>query len=382
MLTGSALEPSLDARNARPHLRRLLTGSFRASDWGELCEAFAVLGSGGEEEFFGGAAQEPEARRPEVSLQVVQRRRPWDISSWCRNSFPAMIMFERCERTIMHFRVFYFALFCLGTTIGVLHALSLSPISSAVLQILGSIGAGGIAILAGTEKGGPTPDRLRQALPALSAVMFSVLVGYWTAWWATKEYMITQYMLPQNMPDLSAQQELDAYRLIGVARALGVPRKVIEARVIELSQMSTQRPLTPQEEVRIIARLALEAGNCRNIAPDRLKSYLKEVEDLGKDAEKLIVRFAGNNWVQKYLEIRINLLLLPLPLDAQSFKALMTQSNCKHNELAIRQFEALDQSLFGGVTTIGDEIKRLLASASELSRSAILRDPEKENENF
>lgn len=285
----------------------------------------------------------------------------------------------------MHHRVFYVAILCLGATVGALHALSLSQLSSAVLQILGTIAAGGIGVLANIEKGVATPVKVRQSLPALTAVIFAVLIGYWAGWWATKDRLIASYAMPENMPEMTAKQELDAYRLIGIGRSLGVPRDVIESRIIELANIPISeipRALDPQLETRIIAQLVLEAGNCEGISPEPYKPYLEDIAQLGDDAEKLIISFSGNNWVQKYLTLRANVLLIPLPADAPGFAPLMRAAGCNHNDRIHRQFVALDQTLLGLVTSIEGEIERLLTSAPEISATSILRDPERDNENF
>ena len=286
----------------------------------------------------------------------------------------------------MHFWLFYFAVFCLGATMGALHALSLSPLSAAVLQILGTIAVGAIGVLASNNNRAPSPVRLRQTLPALTAVTFAVLIGYWSAWWATKEIRIYHYNLPvASMPKMTPQQELDAYRLIGLGRALGIPRNVIEARITELlngTKSTYGRALTSQEEIHIVARLAQDSGNCVGIAPEEFKPYLTDIAGLREDAEKLIIRVQEDNWVRQFLNLRANALIIPLPPDAPSFTTLMEAAGCNTGERAMRQFAALDQSLGGRVSSIEGEIQRLLSSAPEISTPSILRNPGVENENF
>lgn len=285
----------------------------------------------------------------------------------------------------MYLRIFYFAVFCLGATVGALHALSLSPLSSAVLQILGTIAAGSLGILANNEKSAPGLLRIRQTLPALSAVIFAVLLGYWGAWWVTKEVLIARHALSATMPEMSAKERLDAYRLTAVARSLGIPRDVVEARISELvslPEFEQRRELTPQEEARIIARLGLEAGNCQRRAPDTFQTYFEEIIELGDDANGVLDRLLANNWTQQYLDLRANTLLMPLPLDAPTFSEIMLAAGCNHNEQAKRQFLALDANLSGKITTIQHEIDRLLASSPDINTNFILRNPDVDNETL
>lgn len=285
----------------------------------------------------------------------------------------------------MHFKLFYAAIFLLGATVGVLHGLSLSPVSSAVLQILGTIAAGSVGLIAGTGRQLPTPVVMRQILPGLTAIIFSVLAGYWAGWGGAKLYLIDRHGLPSTLSGLSSKQKVDAYRLITIGRAIGVPKAVTEARISQLAlkpEALSIRQLDRQEEARAIARLAQEAGNCKPYAQEAYFETLAEIEKLGKDARKLIARFSANKWVMQYLDLRMNALLIPLPQDAPDFGSLMAAADCKIDDKAKRQIAALDRTLKGEPTTIEDEIKRILANSPDISSETLLRDPGVENETL
>lgn len=285
----------------------------------------------------------------------------------------------------MPYKPFYAAVFLLGATVGALHGLSLSPVSSAVLQILGTIAASAVGLVAGTGRKLPTAIVLRQTLPALTAIIFAVLAGYWAGWGVTKLYLADSYRLTAELADLSSKQKVDAYRLIAIGRAVGVPKAVSEARISQLAlnpEALRVRRLDRQEETRAIARLALEAGNCKRTAPEAYVATLDEIAKLDDDARKVITRFSGNKWVMQYLDLRMNTLLIPLPEDAPDFNSLMTAAGCNLDEKARRQIAALERTLKNEPTTIEGEIRRILANTPDVSSESLLRDPGVENEAF
>lgn len=268
---------------------------------------------------------------------------------------------------------------------GALHGLSLSPVSSAVLQILGAIAAGAVGLIAGTEREPPNPITLRQTLPRFTAVIFAVLVGYWAGWGGTKFYLVKTFELSTTLANLSSEQKVDAYRLIAIGRSLGVPKIASEARISQLVSnqgLHSIRQLSPREEARAIALLAQEAANCKPYASDLYANALTEISRLGEDAQELDSRFPENKWVTQYLDLRMNALLIPLPEDAPQFELLMAAASCKHGQEAARQFAALDRKLRRGPITIEDEIARIRANSPGISTENLLRDPGVENEAF
>ncbi len=282
-------------------------------------------------------------------------------------------------------RYFFIGTFVLGVTVGSIHGLSLSPASAAVLQIIGTIAAAAVGLVVGSEKDYSDAVEMKQILPSITAIIFTVIGGYWIGWTGVKTWRIYDYALPTYFAEYSAGQRVDAYRLVSIGRALGVPRHATLERASELLENhSTDTRLTPLEELLVIHLAATEAGNCKSgfNGSSALLLSLEALSDLLENANVMVLKFdSGNFKKSQVLLLRLDARALPLPDAVEGFADLLAKAGCRTSKRDLRRIRALDFSLRGSVSNLQEEIERLLKSAPELSE-VVLQGPRIENETL
>lgn len=300
------------------------------------------------------------------------------------------------SETASKYAIFYIALLVLGVTIGAIHGLSLSPVSSGILEILGAIAAASGALIFGLSKPGSINLAPDLAVKAFAATVLAIIVGYWLGWASAKYWRISHDAIPE-FKTLRPDHRVDAYRLIALGEALGIPKDASVARIDQIlssNGAATRKRLSQSEEIISIQALTRVATNCQSQNASTSSSKkpsknaqhtLEQIAQLSSDANATWALFEmQDSWFKEYKKLSLRVRSIPLPNDIHSFANFFAQEeNCatKIQEKDLRLIELLDYSSNPLAQNLQDEIDRLMTMASAL-QSDIFQGPRIENESM
>ena len=274
-----------------------------------------------------------------------------------------------------------------GATIGVMHALSVSPTSLAVLEILAAIVAGVVGLLA--SKWALTGNRsfLRQTNGLVAMVIAAVISGYWGGWISARNMTTWMDMPGQSLTHLSARDRVDAYRLMAINEELGVPRTETLARILELMPAnSTNRSHCAAMTARDVLELAdiayriagAGAGGCgQPSSPHNLQATLASSSSVlasqELDAGNTLRTPDSGHARRAMVDLSVDGELRHLADGSQSGTCAMPVSEQQGHEFLIQRLASIGDRIVGCNTGLEAEIERVLWPVDRQNAAALRR---------
>lgn len=262
----------------------------------------------------------------------------------------------------MNYKSFLLAVAALGATVGVLHAITQSPASGSVLQILGALIAACFGIFLGSDAILKDRQSLKETLPILSKTTLALLAAYWIGFGTTKYAMPNWiFALGSEFDHLSEKDKADAYRLLALNESLGVPRNTTEQRILQILPETDPgkrcTKLSETEEIQVL-----------HLASD---PNLTCAASLGKDIRQEASELLGQKKIEDYQDrlsrLRLTVRLLPKDYSLAMLHKQLEAGNCKAPQGLGGKIDALMAQYSDCVPDLEYEIRRVLQSAPEVN---------------
>ena len=190
----------------------------------------------------------------------------------------------------------------LGATIGVIHAITSSPASEIVIEVIGAGFAAALALVAIEREVHKQAKVEANVLPLIAVVMFALLSGYWGSWLSVKLYQSNQMTLESSLHGLSIEDRAAAIQIILQQQRIGIDRATVVQELAAISSAVCDEDLSGLKRYHIVnlAAGALAQTQNNDDVPAIISTGLNRVFDsrtIGQSQlatlERLDIQLAG-----------------------------------------------------------------------------------------
>lgn len=265
-------------------------------------------------------------------------------------------------------RIYYLSIFALGLTVGILHAITLSSATDAVLQVIGAVVASVIGLIVGQHQRLSNGALLAISMPHVAGIVGTILIGYWAGWAGGKVWINHHYRLGSEIETLTLKEQTDARRLIAVYDVLGVPPEQARARIVEIAVQGSGRAcrnMSVGEQLSVLhgtKKVAMACGfKGLSAQMARAENALTQLKADPPKAEGPV------------RSLVLGLSMLPPDQNLEAFADQVAAGACRLNVNLANRLQDLVHVLDGCVPTIEAELARVLATSPELKARDVTR---------
>ncbi len=249
---------------------------------------------------------------------------------------------------------------------GAIHALTISPTSSAVLEIVGAVFVAAFSFLLLQRDQQSDRREFRRIAPILGASIILLLVGYWFAWGGVKAMRYIATKPPSEIGDFTSIEQTQAMSIILFLDGRGIRRDLSVPLVVDLRE-SNRCVASSQVEGRATTTIALDifANACG----------ISEFADLANSTDSLSKK-PKLNFVdeQRFVTSHAAAVTMIKQLGAAGGVDLTGQKNCTLDQSSLVELMKFDDLRSSCGSTLETFEANILSQADAVSAPPFIRN--------